>query len=173
MEIYNYNPTTKEYISEGTADKSPLENDVYLLPANATFLEPPSAEENETAVFENDSWAIKADYRGKTYYSKDTKEAITINELGTSPDETMTDLIPGEFDKWNPETNGWTEDPILVSNAQQERINKEARKFLDGTDWKMIRHRDQLALGIQASLTNEEYIELLNQRQEARNKVVE
>jgi len=55
----------------------------------------------------------------------------------------------------------------------QQKINTEARKFLDETDWKVLRHRDQLAFGIEASLTEEQYLELLQQRQEARNKVHE
>ena len=56
---------------------------------------------------------------------------------------------------------------------EQQKINTEARKFLDETDWKVLRHRDQLAFGIEASLTEEQYLELLQQRQEARNKVHE
>lgn len=56
---------------------------------------------------------------------------------------------------------------------QQANINNEVRNFLADTDWKVIRHRDQLNLGIETSLTSEEYIALLEQRQEARNKVME
>lgn len=41
---------------------------------------------------------------------------------------------------------------------------------LNKTDWKMVRHRDQLALGIDTSLTDEEYQSLLTLRQEWREK---
>ena len=40
---------------------------------------------------------------------------------------------------------------------------------LDKTDWKVTRHRDQLALGIETSLSDEEYQTLLTNRQTWRN----
>ena len=48
----------------------------------------------------------------------------------------------------------------------------DATKFLNNSDWKVIRHRDQLALGVETSLTSDEYLELLQERQEARKKVI-
>ena len=51
--------------------------------------------------------------------------------------------------------------------------NKNAKNYLTDTDWLVIRHRDQLALKLQTSLTEEQYIDLLNKRQEARGQVVE
>ncbi|MDD3012629.1 MAG: tail fiber assembly protein [Candidatus Gastranaerophilales bacterium] len=173
MKIYNYNSMTKEYIGESIADENPLEEGVFLLPANATFLQPPNIAENEVAVFENDLWIIKADYRGGTFYSKTTKEPKVISEIGIQPDDTMTHLIPGEFDTWGSKLNKWTEDLILVSKAEQEKTNLDSRKFLDDTDWKIIRHRDQLDLGIKTSLTGEEYKQLLQKRQESRERVME
>jgi hypothetical protein len=50
--------------------------------------------------------------------------------------------------------------------------SKDASEFLKDTDWKVIRHRDQLALGIKTSLSDEEYLKLLQQRQDAREKVI-
>src|SRR5574344_998136 len=40
------------------------------------------------------------------------------------------------------------------------------------SDWKVIRHRDQLALGIETSLSEEEYLALLQERQNARERVI-
>ncbi len=51
--------------------------------------------------------------------------------------------------------------------------NKTARNYLTDTDWLVIRHRDQLDLKLETSLNNEQYIDLLNKRQEARKQVVE
>ena len=39
---------------------------------------------------------------------------------------------------------------------------------LNSTDWKVLRHKDQLELGVDTSLTSEEYTELLTKRQEWR-----
>ena len=58
------------------------------------------------------------------------------------------------------------------ARQEQERINQEARDFLNQTDWLVIRHRDQLALGIPTSLTEEEFRQLLLDRQAARDKVI-
>jgi hypothetical protein len=50
--------------------------------------------------------------------------------------------------------------------------SKESSSFLTDSDWKVIRHRDQLALGIETSLSEEEYLALLQERQNAREKVI-
>lgn len=47
----------------------------------------------------------------------------------------------------------------------------QAIEFLNTTDWKVIRHRDQLALGIPTELCQAEYEDLLERRQRARNKI--
>lgn len=60
-----------------------------------------------------------------------------------------------------------------IEEQNQLYINAESRQFLVQTDWKVIRHQDQLALNINTSLTNKEYLQLLQQRQEARERVVE
>ena len=46
-----------------------------------------------------------------------------------------------------------------------------ARDDLNNSDWKVIRHRDQVDAGIPTSLTDEEYQSLLAWRQERRNAV--
>lgn len=58
-----------------------------------------------------------------------------------------------------------------VENLLQ--INADAKSYLTDTDWLVIRHRDQLALGQNTSLTNEQYLDLLVKRQAAREKVNE
>ena len=58
----------------------------------------------------------------------------------------------------------------LAANTQSE-INAEALKFLNDTDWKVRRHIDQIALGIETSLTGQMYTELLQERQAARERV--
>lgn len=45
------------------------------------------------------------------------------------------------------------------------------REFLNSTDWKVLRHIRQKALGIPTSLTEQEYMALEQQRQEAADKI--
>lgn len=57
MRIYNYHPVTKELLGTGIADRSPLdEEEVYLIPANATSVEPPENVEGKALVFDNGEW---------------------------------------------------------------------------------------------------------------------
>lgn len=50
--------------------------------------------------------------------------------------------------------------------------NQNARNFLDETDWQVIRHRDQLALNKTTSYSEQEYNDLLERRQLARDMVI-
>lgn len=59
-----------------------------------------------------------------------------------------------------------TIDLILSKNA-------EARSYLNDTDWKVIRHRDQVAKASNTSLTETKYKALLTERQTARDSVIE
>ena len=61
---------------------------------------------------------------------------------------------------------------VVKSNCDAEVQSEEALKFLSETDWMVIRHRDQLDLGQSTSLTDQEYQQLLSERQSARNQVI-
>ena len=73
---------------------------------------------------------------------------------------------------------GYINHDIIRDNAYKVNANgivELSEKYLckrnlDATDWKMIRHRDQIALNIDTTLTDEEYQELLNKRQTWREK---
>lgn len=59
MKIYHYDPITKHYAGEGVADKSPLENEVWLIPANATMNTVPAMKPDERAVWAGTEWKIE------------------------------------------------------------------------------------------------------------------
>jgi hypothetical protein len=55
--IYHYHPITREYTGSSLADRSPADKtEVYLVPAFATTIEPPSQIEGKIRTFTNDSW---------------------------------------------------------------------------------------------------------------------
>lgn len=85
MNIFNYHPITKEFLNAGLADPNPLEPDNWLIPANATIAPPPAVLVNQVAVFEDDAWQIKPDYRNVLYYMPDGK-SVNINQIGIEPD---------------------------------------------------------------------------------------
>lgn len=58
MQIYNYDALTGEYIGETTADESPLEPGIFLIPANATTTAPPNTQAGKTINFQNGAWVF-------------------------------------------------------------------------------------------------------------------
>jgi hypothetical protein len=65
------------------------------------------------------------------------------------------------------------EDLDKESTAKQlELDNAEKRAFLSSTDWKVMRHIRQLALGIPTTLTEEEYVALEHERQETADRII-
>ncbi len=92
MNIYRYSKKTGEYLATKAANLDPRESiisgeDVYLLPANATFTAPPmlgTISANQVAIWQGSSWGLEADYRGMVYYLAD-RSKHTIKEIGVSP----------------------------------------------------------------------------------------
>lgn len=80
--IYVYDSKTGEYLFSENAEKSPMEKDVYLLPANATFLAPPDTGKNQAAVFVAGAWKVVPDYRATKVFSRETGSEIKL-ELGS------------------------------------------------------------------------------------------
>jgi hypothetical protein len=60
----------------------------------------------------------------------------------------------------------------VSSKLDQEKVNAEAQAFLDASDFKVLRHRDQQDMGLATSLSGEEFQELLQQRQMAREAII-
>ena len=60
MNIYNYDPEPNQYNFSSVADESPLEPGVYLIPAYATEIAPPTAGENEAPFWTGSAWEIKS-----------------------------------------------------------------------------------------------------------------
>lgn len=93
MNIYHYQPETGEYMRTVQARIDPRESriqghDVYLIPACATSVAPPQAEEGMAQVFdlESQSWSQVEDHRGKTLYNTSDGQSMTMSELGEVPD---------------------------------------------------------------------------------------
>jgi hypothetical protein len=58
------------------------------------------------------------------------------------------------------------------AKLEQNKINTESQAFLDATDFKVLRHIRQKALGQELSLSEEEYLALEQQRSDAAAKIV-
>lgn len=53
----------------------------------------------------------------------------------------------------------------VIVEKTQEQITAEKQQYLRSTDWKVLRHIREKSLGLQTSLTEEEYLALENERQ--------
>lgn len=98
--LYHYD-VYKTYVRTSDARLDPLETaaqgtDVYLLPANATFVAIPTYAEKEIPQFDSDTetWTIIADYRGVDCWDADGQPVI-ISEPGDLPTGyTDTEPVP-------------------------------------------------------------------------------
>jgi homoserine kinase len=59
----------------------------------------------------------------------------------------------------------------IETSRTAELAKAEAVSFLSQTDWKVLRHRDQVDAGVSTNLTAEEYTQLLVDRQAARDSI--
>lgn len=134
MKIYNYNPITFEYIGSQNADLDPQETkeqgkNVYLLPANATFIKPPASEPMKARVFKEGSWSYEKDFR-KGFYKVDSSLNVTeITELGDIPDGyvLVTEII-GDDIKANPEKY-IIDDGVAREKTEEEKQAEEEKEF--------------------------------------------
>lgn len=62
--------------------------------------------------------------------------------------------------------------PEVKAKTSQDAVNAEAEEFLKNSDWKVLRHIGQQALGLATSLTSQDYQELEQQRQMARETII-
>jgi hypothetical protein len=63
-------------------------------------------------------------------------------------------------------------DPSILANKTVEQSNAIEREFLNSTDWQVLRHIRQKALGIPTSLTDVEYLTLEQNRNDAASRIV-
>lgn len=92
MNVYKFNPITKEYTGVEPAMLDPLESklqgkEVYLLPANATFTEP-TFKDGYANVWNGEAWEQTEDNREKQYWLADDiygAPAREMKELGAFP----------------------------------------------------------------------------------------
>lgn len=104
MKIYHHHPEYKTYLGSSDADESPLEPGVFLIPAHATEIEPPSCSSCEIPVFNGGSWNIIENCCG-TYYSIITQEKIEHQNPLEPPENATKEKPPevpeGFYLEWN------------------------------------------------------------------------
>lgn len=58
MQVHHYHEITREYMGSSAAMEDPMEPGRWLVPAWATLIEPPAAEEGKVRVFDGTAWSL-------------------------------------------------------------------------------------------------------------------
>jgi hypothetical protein len=128
MKIYNYTAITNEFISETIAEESPLDPGVFLIPANATEIEPPTVAQYEIAVFTDGVWIVKDDWRGVELYSTVDGTPIIINEIGIAPTNHTTIPRPDNTYIWS--VDAWVLDLDVYKSAKLRTLELDRNKVI-------------------------------------------
>lgn len=146
MNVYKYDEETKEYIGTEPALLDPLETkqqgkNVYLLPANATFIPPTEPPDGYVNVWNGSAWEQVEDNRKQEYWLPEDKygaPAREIKELGALPkgaklaapertlDEVKTDKVQNlkaERDAREVEPISYNSNSYDYDDKARERIN--------------------------------------------------
>jgi len=137
--VYNYDAETGEFFNATEAPLDPAETelqgkDIFLLPANATFIEPPIALDGKIQIFnrrDKGKWSMKSDLRGTTYFKPETGERVEILKIGKRlPKYCTTDAPPENLKR--PKFNGskWEESAAIYEGhviTTVARVNELAR----------------------------------------------
>ena len=146
MNVYKYDEETKEYIGTEPALLDPLETEqqgknVYLLPANATFIPPTEPPDGYVNVWNGSAWEQVEDNRKQEYWLPEDKygaPAREMKELGALPkgaklaapertlDEVKTDKVQNlkaERDAREVEPISYNSNSYDYDDKARERIN--------------------------------------------------
>lgn len=105
-------------------------------------------------------------------YKPNTPDSITVVEISDEDSkkvEEKTHYFDLESKSVKPRPQAELDKE--VSDKELEVKNAEFREILNSTDWKVMRHIRQQALGIPTTLSEEEYIALEQERQNAASSI--
>jgi hypothetical protein len=92
MKIYNYNPENGHFVGESFADESPLEPNVFLIPAHATEIAAPKATKGKVVVWNGNDWElqdmpVKPVIDNSEFEAKQAARQAILEKLGLTADE--------------------------------------------------------------------------------------
>ncbi len=102
-------------------------------------------------------------------YQPNVPSSVTVTEI---TDEQHNQII-NQTHKFDIATKTVVINPEFDQSAKdQEKQNAVEREFLRSTDWKILRHIRQKALGQSTTLSEAEYLELEEQRAAAADRIL-
>lgn len=113
--LYHYHPETGELLGESSADPSPLEVDVWLIPAHATDLPPHKPKARQVAVLRENGWQLAPDWRSAVLWSTENGTPVSITEIGLTPADVHATEKPRPSAAHLWQNGQWQEDADLKS----------------------------------------------------------
>jgi len=134
MLYYDYSSETLELLGDGQeADLDPIEQKP-MLPALATFIEPPVDETNKIQIFNEDdeTWSVDDDFRGTDHFDSSGFHYI-INDIGeTVPVDHTTETPPDSVVYYTISNGSWETKPI--EDVREMKINDAYRATVSAMD---------------------------------------
>lgn len=159
---YGYKRENKEYEGEGTPQKDPREKK-WLLPGRATWVKPPEAGEHKAVRYneESQAWELVADYRGETWYSKDTQTPHEIKEIDIDPAENdWTDVKPTDgAAKWDEESQSWKVPQEVLDERELRAAQGKANNIIDQRSRMLIAQTASFSVAEFQTLAEAHYFE--------------
>ena len=113
LDIYIYDPLTKEFLYESKSDRNPLNPEEPIIPACATTVKPPKAKTGHTIIWAGNKWKQYEDHRGEVWYNIETETTEVIVELGDIPpkyvstDSVRANKPDGDYWEYDSNTDQW------------------------------------------------------------------
>lgn len=99
-QVATFDPVSGELLGKTSADPSPLEPDVWLIPAHSTLDNPPEPSTGMVLVRRDEAWIEVEDHRGATVYHTGTGEPRQWALMGPLPSDYTLVAPLSEFDTW-------------------------------------------------------------------------
>jgi len=102
-------------------------------------------------------------------YAPEVPVTVTVIEISNSDYQLLTDRSH-YFDI--PTKSLLPYSTEVFDARSQQQLNKEHRRLLMDSDWQVLRHIRQKALGVPTSLSEAEYLDLELRRNQAANSII-
>ena len=126
MLIYFYDEETKVYIKSDYAQHDMFNIEEFLIPDNATTIEPPEYDAKHIPQFADNGWVLIENHIGENQVNIDTKEISTVDYYGKAKDRYQFVTAEEADDiKNHPENWGVVEDQLvdITNTAEWKKQN--------------------------------------------------
>lgn len=127
-QVATFDRVSGELLGRTAADPSPLEPDVWLIPAHSTLDNPPEPSTGMVLVRRDEAWIEVEDHRGATVYHTGTGESRQWTLLGPLPSDYTLVAPLTEFDTW--EDDHWQLDEAAQLTAAKALATRKRALLL-------------------------------------------